>query len=81
MMVVMTPAPFRRRLLAALSIPCLIFAGLLGYQAYLSLSERGPALPTWQTYLYLAAAVALMALFFAGVRARHAPPDDGSPDH
>ena len=80
MMADMTPRQLRRRLLAACSVPCLIVAGLLGWRAYLSLSGQGPALPAWQTYLYLALAVILMALFFAGVRARHTTSDDPPPE-
>jgi uncharacterized membrane protein YidH (DUF202 family) len=69
----MSSAEVRRRLLAAISIPCLIGAGLLAWQAYAALTGRAPSLPTWQIYLYFAIALVLMILFFAGVRARHRP--------
>lgn len=75
----MNPRDLRRRILAALSIPCLIFAGLLAWQAYASLTGKGAALPPWQSYLYMVIATLLMALFFAGLRARHHPPDDPEP--
>ena len=73
----MTPRDFRRRLLAAFSIPCLIFAALLAWQAYSSLTGKGAPLPTWQSYLYIAIATLLMTLSFAGIRARHRPNDPG----
>jgi hypothetical protein len=73
----MAPADLRRRLLAAVSIPSLIFAGLLAWQAYSAMTGRGPSLPPWRIYLHFAAALVLMVLFFAGLRARHRrPPDD-----
>ena len=75
----MAPGELRRRILAAISIPCLIFAGLLAWQAYASLSGRSASLPTWQIYLYFAVALVLMVLFFAGLRARHRPSDPPEP--
>ena len=65
----------RRRFLAAIGFPCLIFAGLLGWQGYAAMRGHGPSLPAWQIYLYFILAAALMAVFFAGVRARHRPHD------
>ena len=71
----MNPRDLRRRLLAAFSIPCLIFAALLAWQAYASLTGKGAPLPPWQSHLYIVIATLLMTLFFAGLRARHRPND------
>ncbi len=60
-----------RRLLAAVSFPCLIVAALLAWRAYQAAAGRLGPVPAWQVTLYAVGAAAAVGVGLAGVRQRH----------
>lgn len=64
-----------RRWLARLSFTFLILALVLGYDAYGSYRGFGRTMPIWRIYTEFAIALVCLILAFAGIKARHTPPE------
>ncbi len=55
-----------------------IFAAILGYDAFTAAIGRGRPIAHWQIWVEFILALGCLIFGFAGLRARHQPPEDNN---
>lgn len=69
-----------QRWLSRLAFTFFILAALLAWDSFTALTGRGRHLPAWRIWVQFALALGCLIFGFAGIRARHLPPQDGHAD-